>query len=897
MLSGCVISLGADTLPNNVESNAAVNDVERPVALSVEVPANGSYRAGLVLPFTVHLSENVFVDVTGGTPSLSLKVGGDTLPASYASGTGTNALVFNYTVQAGNNDTDGIELPDSLSLNGGSIRDVAGNDLVVALNGVASTAGVIVDTIAPVATGMMRLDPNPTNAASVRYGIAFSEPVTGLTYGDFASATNGVGMSGGVVWVSKISQTSPTTYDLVVSGLKGTGKMHIILLSYATVYDVAGNRITTFTQSPDYDVDRVSPVVKSVTAPASATYRTGQYLDLLVNLSERITPDTFGGTPRIPITLDTGGTVFAYLRPGSDTIALTFRMTISAGQLDSDGITVGSSIDLNGGALRDAVGNDLTPVLNSVGSTSGVLVDAVTPLAVSLKRADPSPTNASSVRYTLTFSEPVKGVDINDFEMVSLGMPLGTRTSVDTADSKTYTLLITGLTGDGSFTVFLKTSGSGISDLAGNPLANSATGPWYLVDRVSPVVTSVAVPADATYLIEQTLDFNVKFDESVIVNTTEGIPRIAIGLNHGGNAFANYLSGSGSNTLVFRMMVTGGQADIDGVSVATVIDLAGGGIGDALGNDVDPTLNSMAGTTGVRVDAVPPVVVGSGIPDQSLSVDSSVKVIDLLPYFIDIGSTSMTYAVTANSTATTAAASISGNNLTLSPLANGVTDIIIQANDGHGGTVSDTFEVSVGTITPTPLQIGTTGALNSQNGLFELTVEVTNTTPRPINGFRLNVDYSNYKSGYPSLRLYNASSTTGSSMVYVDYPFPVSVDAVVSMKLSFYTSTRTFPSPFKPKLSVEVLTTSQVTDTNGNGVQPRIVALANQNILLEFPSVVGRWYRVRFSNDTIHWQDCPVPIQAGTNRMQWIDSGPPFTDVPPAQAKSRFYLVNEVSAP
>jgi hypothetical protein len=670
MLSGCVMSLGAETLQDKVEINAAVDDVERPVVLSVEVPVNGSYRAGVVLPFTVHLSESVLIDASAGTPVLALKVGGDTLPASYASGTGTNALVFNYTVQAGNNDTDGIELPASLSPNGGTIRDVAGNDLVVALNGVASTAGVIVDSIAPVATGMMRLDPNPTNAASVRYGLAFSEPVTGLTYGDFAAATNGVGMSGGIVWVSKITQTSPTTYDLVVSGLRGTGKMHIILLSYATVYDVAGNRITSFSQFPAYDVDRVAPVVKSVAVPASATYRKGQNLDLIVNFSERITPNTFGGTPRIPITLDTGGTVFAYLRPGSDPIALTFRMTISAGQMDSNGITVGSTIDLNGGALRDAVGND-----------------------------------------------------------------------------------------------------------------------------------------------------------------------------------------------------------------------------------VDPTLNSVADTTGVRVDAVPPVVVGSGIPDQSLSVDGSFKLINLLSYFSDVGSSSMTYTVTANSAANKVSATISGSNLTLSPLANGVTDITVQANDGHGGTVSDTFEVTVGTTTPTPLQISTTGALNSQSGLFELTVEVTNTTPRPINGFRLNVDYSDYKSGYPSLRLYNASSPTGSSKVYVDYPFPVGVDAVIPMNLSFYTSTRTFPSPFTPELSLEVLTTSQVTDTNGEGVQPHIVALANKNILLEFPSVIGRWYRIRFSIDAIHWQDCPVPIQAGTTRMQWIDSGPPFTDVAPAHAMSRFYLVNEITAP
>jgi hypothetical protein len=670
VLLGCLLPLGAGPLPDHTGIIHAFGDAEPPTIVSVEVPANGSYRAGAVLKFAVHLSENVVVDSTGGTPALLLKVGVESVSANYASGSGTGTLVFNYTVQGGNNDPDGIELPASLSLNGGAIRDAAANNLADFLNGAGSTAGVIVDTIAPFATGMIRLDPDPTNAASVRYGIAFSEPVTGLNSSDFASMTSGVGMSGGVVWVSKITQTSPTTYDLVVSGLKGTGIMHIILLSYATVYDLAGNKITAFTQSPDYHVDRVAPVVNSVTIPASATYRTGQNLDLIVNFSERITPDTRGGTPRIPITLDTGGTVFA-----------------------------------------------------------------------------------------------------------------------------------------------------------------------------------------------------------------------------------NYHSGSGTNALVFRMQVAAGQADIDGISIAPAIDLAGGRISDAVGNDADPALNAVAGTSGVRVDAVPPSVVGSGIPEQNLTIGGAARGIHLPSHFTDIGSSSMTYSVTGNSAATKVSAAASGDNLTLTPLANGLSEITILADDGHGGTVADSFVAAVGTATPTPLQIGSSGKLNPQNGLFELTVQVTNTTPRPINGFRLHVDFSSYKSAFPGLRLYNASSPAGSPEVYVDYPFPVAVDSVVSLRLSFHTRTRTFPSPFKPALAVAVLAASQTTDTHGKGVQPRIVMLADKNILIEFPSVIGRWYRVRYSNDTIHWQDCPVPIQAGTTRMQWIDSGPPFTDVSPAQAGSRFYLVNEIPAP
>ncbi len=203
----------------------------------------------------------------------------------------------------------------------------------------------------------------------------------------------------------------------------------------------------------------------------------------------------------------------------------------------------------------------------------------------------------------------------------------------------------------------------------------------------------------------------------------------------------------------------------------------------------------------------------------------------------------------------------------------------------------------MGTEDATALQIGTTGTLNSQSGLFELTVTVTNTTPLPINGFRLHVDFSAYLAAYPSLRLYNATSPVGSADVYVDYPYPVALDGVVPVKLTFYTSTRTFPDPFAPVLSVETLASSQVPDTNGSGVQPRIVMLPDGNILLEFSSVAGQWYRVRYSSDMVNWSDCPVPIQASTNRMQWIDSGAPFTNVPPSEVPSRFYTVNEIAAP
>jgi hypothetical protein len=115
------------------------------------------------------------------------------------------------------------------------------------------------------------------------------------------------------------------------------------------------------------------------------------------------------------------------------------------------------------------------------------------------------------------------------------------------------------------------------------------------------------------------------------------------------------------------------------------------------------------------------------------------------------------------------------------------------------------------------------------------------------------------------------------------------------VKLSFYTSTRTFPSPFAPVLSVQPLLTSAVPDSNGAGVEPRLVVLPDRNVMLEFDSTPGTWYRVRYSQNLTEWFDCPVPIQAANNRMQWIDSGAPFTSAPPSTVPTRYYRVNVIN--
>jgi hypothetical protein len=72
---------------------------------SVSAPSNASYKAGANLDFTVNFTAAVTVN---GTPVLALTIGSAPALATYLSGSGTSAVVFRYTVAAGDTDTNGI---------------------------------------------------------------------------------------------------------------------------------------------------------------------------------------------------------------------------------------------------------------------------------------------------------------------------------------------------------------------------------------------------------------------------------------------------------------------------------------------------------------------------------------------------------------------------------------------------------------------------------------------------------------------------------------------------------------------------------------------------------------------------------------------------------------------
>ena len=128
------------------------------------------------IPFTINMSESVNVT---GTPRIAVDVGGVTRYATYASGTGTSALTFNYAMTAGDVDLDGVTLSSPIDLNGGTLKDLNDNNATLTFT-VPNTSNVKVN--------YPSLGMDFTNGASGRYtlnGTAYT------TLPSFLTATGG----------------------------------------------------------------------------------------------------------------------------------------------------------------------------------------------------------------------------------------------------------------------------------------------------------------------------------------------------------------------------------------------------------------------------------------------------------------------------------------------------------------------------------------------------------------------------------------------------------------------------------------------------------------------------------------------------------------------------------
>jgi hypothetical protein len=676
--------LNSGTIKNSFGDNATLTftppttmgvrvDTIAPTISSVSEPAATTYHETENIDFSVVFSESVLVT---GSPSISLTVGASAKSAVYTSGSGTNTLVFRYTVAIGDLDSNGIANASPLALNGGSIKDAATNSLSSLTFTPPITAGVLADGTTVISSLLSPTSSTYKTSNNVDFIVNFSNAVT--VTGTPRLQVNIGGSTAYANYFSGSTTSSLTFHYTVASGdrdIDGLALSSPLSLNSGTIVDSSStNASLTFTPPDTSEVliDGLSALISSVTPASDKTYANGETLDFSVAFNYNV---LVTGTPRIQLTVG-ATTLYATYISGSGTSTLVFRYTVGGTDLDTDGVsTIGPNLDLNSGTIKDEFG-DNAGLAFTAANYPNKKIDGVRPTVSSMAvSANKTYITAENIDFTATYSE---AVTITGVPRLSLNAGITSRYATYFSGSGTNTIVFRYTVQAGDFddngiglaTLIDLNSGS-ISDANANAQTTlSFTAPTLtgvLVGGVDPTIISINPPASQTYISGAQLDFTVNFSENV---TITGTPTLS--LNVGATTVqASYVSGSGTSAIVFRYNVLADHYDADGVATASPLLLAGGTIKSSTSTANANLTFTGSVQTGVIIDADVPRISSITLPANfayqnghgtatrqylqfTVNIDKAVTVTGTPRLILTIGPNTTAYAnyVPAGSTST-----------------------------------------------------------------------------------------------------------------------------------------------------------------------------------------------------------------------------------------------------
>ena len=214
------------------------------------------------------------------------------------------------------------------------------------------------------------------------------------------------------------------------------------------------------------------PRIASITPPADRVYRAGETIVLRAVTS---TPVIVRGRPRLPVQIGSAlGTRNAVYAGGSGGTVLTFVYRVSRGDVDDDGITLGTMLSLPAGAgIRAVSGGDVARSLPDT-ATAGIRIDTRPPRAAVLTAPPAGTYRAGDVlTVTVAFGEPLVVSGVPRIA-VRFGGGLRQASYVEGAASGTLVFRVTVAAGDTAYRglAFPRSirlpAGASIRDQAGN---------------------------------------------------------------------------------------------------------------------------------------------------------------------------------------------------------------------------------------------------------------------------------------------------------------------------------------------------------------------------------------------------------------------------------------------
>ena len=617
-----------------------------PSLLSVSASWNGVYGIGDTVRIAVRFDEPVAY--SGAAPVLYLNVSGTTMPAPYASGNGTAALVFAYVVGPG-------DLADDLAYAGtdalsGTVADLAGNPAGLELpppgatGSLSHSSDVLLDHALPrLITGFPRWSPpgypEDVHAFSLQNRTYVASSAPDWTYGGILFLAR-VHENGNLEQAARITHggsynmNNPRGVDV---HLEGNGSAYMFAASvYSNGVQLINVREDASTRSLILSPENFLSTGATQGATRVAAFEMGNYTHALVAAeeSDSVQLVRVNGSGKLEA-------VDSLFNSGSR--ELDGAHSVAVFDLDGDKHAIVSAKAGHGIQLIRILGNGTLVAKGSLSDAPDTRLD--TPYGVAAFEAD-------GLAYVLVASEGNNGVQLvrvheNGTLRPAGSVPLADTRGVDILEARSggaYAVATSNAghtvnlyrihAGDGDGALFHAGSARvrnnpnaiDVFDLGGRPYAVTASGhnPGIQLVRLS-AAAAVSVNTTAAdsglYGPGDAFNITVAFDYPVRV-AEGGAP--ALKLNSGGAA--EYASGSGTAELVFRYTVQPGEGAA-GLDYTSIRALSGSGAikdAGAVHLAADTTLPapgsgmSLGDLRDISVDGVSPTVVSvySGAADR-----------------------------------------------------------------------------------------------------------------------------------------------------------------------------------------------------------------------------------------------------------------------------------------
>ena len=574
------VSIKATDAAGNTGAASATQTVTiMTAAPTVAITSNvNSLKDGETATITFTFSSDPGTTFTWDGSSGDVVVSGGTLGA--ISGTGlTRTATFTPAV-ASNGPTA------SITVTGASYTDVAGNGGTAGL-----TPTLNIDTIA-LAPAIAGANAASDSGSSTSDGISNDGTPTITGHAENGAAVR-LYDSDGTTEVGNAIADGAGNWSITASAL--TEGAHTLT---AKQTDVAGN-VSAASSAYTYRVDTIGPTAMALSATTVA------------------------------LAAATNGATVA-TASSTDASAVSYDFAVGNGTIDADnakfsfaGTSLVAAQTLGAGSYHiyvratDAAGNDAFQIFTID------VVDA--PAVSSIVRAAAAPgtvaASATSVSYTVTFSQSVTGVDASDFTLTASGTAAGTIQSVS-GSGDTYTVTVNGISGDGTLRLDLNASATGIQNGSAVAIVGGHTsGQVYTLDHTTPAAPSApamtagsdsgisasdAITSDTTPTLTGTAEANA----TVKLYDTGGVTLLGTTTADGGGNWSITSSTltDGSHTLTARVTDAAGNTSAAGTALTVVIDTVttapatptlasasdSGTLGDGVTNSATPTITGSA---------------------------------------------------------------------------------------------------------------------------------------------------------------------------------------------------------------------------------------------------------------------------------------------------------------